>query len=325
MGKLLFGFLVFWAYITFSQFMLIWYAALPEETTFYHHRWDVGPWANISLLLVFAHFIIPFFFLLSRNVKRRLYLLRFAAAWLIVMHVVEMYWLVMPNYNAGILGDPASLWIDAVLPPHRRRSLSHRGLPPHGPSTRWSRSTIRVSPGPSRSRTPERAMASDQSPPRVRPIAITAFVALAILVSLKFVFDSYYLKMFRGGGVREDRGPCSRRTSSPCTPAEKRNLTTSAIPIDRAMSMLAKSREQASAGMADGGITPEQSTDTNALIGWQKLPQKLTAAELAEGTDAGAATMGGAMTDGGATPALALDGGNSPTGSGALLDASARS
>ena len=114
MGKLLFGFLVFWAYITFSQFMLIWYAALPEETTFYHHRWDVGPWANISLLLVFAHFIIPFFFLLSRNVKRRLYLLRFAAAWLIVMHVVEMYWLVMPNYNAGILGDPASLWIDAV-------------------------------------------------------------------------------------------------------------------------------------------------------------------------------------------------------------------
>jgi uncharacterized membrane protein YpjA len=94
--------------------MLIWYAALPEETTFYHHRWDVGPWANVSVLLVFAHFIIPFFFLLSRNVKRRLPLLRFAAAWLLVMHVVEMYWLVMPNYNEGLLGDPSKLWIDAV-------------------------------------------------------------------------------------------------------------------------------------------------------------------------------------------------------------------
>ena len=114
MGKLLFGFLVFWAYITFSQFMLIWYAALPEETTFYHHRWDVGPWANVTLLLVFCHFIIPFFFLLSRNIKRRMHLLRFAAAWLLVMHVVEMYWLVMPNYNGGLLGSPGSMWIDAV-------------------------------------------------------------------------------------------------------------------------------------------------------------------------------------------------------------------
>ena len=165
-------------------------------------------------------------------------------------------------------------------------------------------------------------MASDQSPPRVRPIAITAFVALAILVSLKFVFDSYYLKMFEAEEY-EKIGSVQSKDLIALRAAEKRNLTTSAIPIDRAMSMLAKSREQASAGMADGGITPEQSTDTNALIGWQKLPQKLTAAELAEGTDAGAATMGGAMTDGGATPALALDGGNSPTGSGALLDASA--
>ena len=43
LGKLLFGFLVFWAYVSFAQFMLIWYAAIPEETTFFHHRWDVGP------------------------------------------------------------------------------------------------------------------------------------------------------------------------------------------------------------------------------------------------------------------------------------------
>jgi len=111
LGKLLFGFLVFWAYVNFSQFMLIWYAALPEETTFYHHRWDVGPWATVSLLIVVAHFIVPFFMLLSRNVKRRLPLLRVGAVWLLIMHVVEIYWLVMPNYNKG---ESSVSWIDAV-------------------------------------------------------------------------------------------------------------------------------------------------------------------------------------------------------------------
>jgi hypothetical protein len=109
LGKLLFGFLVFWAYVNFSQFMLIWYAALPEETGFYHHRWDVGPWAYVSLLIVIAHFIVPFFLLLSRNVKRRLPALRIGAVWLLVMHVVEIYWLVMPNYNHG---ESTVSWID---------------------------------------------------------------------------------------------------------------------------------------------------------------------------------------------------------------------
>lgn len=109
LGKLLFGFLVFWAYVNFSQFMLIWYAALPEETTFFHHRWDVGPWANVSLLIVIAHFVVPFFLLISRNVKRRLPALRIGAVWLLVMHCVDIYWLVMPNYNHG---ESAVSWID---------------------------------------------------------------------------------------------------------------------------------------------------------------------------------------------------------------------
>jgi hypothetical protein len=109
LGKLLFGFLVFWAYVNFSQFMLIWYAALPEETTFFHHRWDVGPWAWVSLLIVVAHFVVPFFLLLSRNVKRRLPALRVGAVWLLVMHVVEIYWQVMPNYNGG---ESSVNWID---------------------------------------------------------------------------------------------------------------------------------------------------------------------------------------------------------------------
>ncbi len=111
LGKLLFGFLVFWAYVSFSQFMLIWYAALPEETTFYHHRWDVGSWSSVSLFIVIAHFVIPFFLLISRNSKRRLPLLRAGAAWLLVMHVVEIYWLVLPNYNHG---ESTVSWIDGA-------------------------------------------------------------------------------------------------------------------------------------------------------------------------------------------------------------------
>jgi len=64
-GKYLFAWVVFWAYIGFSQFMLIWYANIPEETIWYRHRWE-GGWSTISLGLLFGHFIIPFLLLLSR-------------------------------------------------------------------------------------------------------------------------------------------------------------------------------------------------------------------------------------------------------------------
>jgi hypothetical protein len=94
-GKLLFGFLVFWTYITFSQFFLIWYAGIPEEATYYHLRGSEG-WWTFSIFLLVAHFILPFFFLISRNVKRNIPWLTFGAAWLLVMHVMECYWLVMP-------------------------------------------------------------------------------------------------------------------------------------------------------------------------------------------------------------------------------------
>jgi hypothetical protein len=108
LGKLLFGFNVFWAYIGFSQFMLIWYAALPEETTFYHMRWDdladpnkMGFWGLVSLAIVFGHFVIPFALLLSRHSKRtHLNRLQLGAVMLLVMHFVEWYWLIMPNLKA---------------------------------------------------------------------------------------------------------------------------------------------------------------------------------------------------------------------------------
>ncbi len=70
LGKLLFAFTVFWAYIAFSQYFLIWYGNIPEETIWYH---DVGPRARgrrSATLLAVGHFVMPFFFLLPRRIKR---------------------------------------------------------------------------------------------------------------------------------------------------------------------------------------------------------------------------------------------------------------
>jgi len=97
LGKLLFGFMCFWAYVCFSQFMLIWYASIPEEVTFYHHRWDGNLWRNVSLALIGLHFMFPFVFIMSRNIKRNLGLLRIGATLLLTMHVIDIYWLIMPN------------------------------------------------------------------------------------------------------------------------------------------------------------------------------------------------------------------------------------
>jgi len=96
LGKLLLGFVVFWAYIAFSQFMLIWYAALPEETGWYARRWEQG-WQTYSIALVVIHFGAPFFFLLLRDVKRRRLTLGLSAAWLVAAHYLDLYWLVMPS------------------------------------------------------------------------------------------------------------------------------------------------------------------------------------------------------------------------------------
>jgi hypothetical protein len=109
LGKLLFGFLVFWAYIGFSQFMLIWYAALPEEVTFFHMRWDNGPWKLVSTGLILLHFAVPFFLLISRNTKRKMFTLALGASWLIAMHALDIYWLVMPNYGQA---DFSVHWLD---------------------------------------------------------------------------------------------------------------------------------------------------------------------------------------------------------------------
>jgi len=108
LGKIMFGFVVFWTYIGFSQFMLIWYASIPEETTFFHLRWEAPGWRGVSIALLIGHFIVPFFLLISRNAKRRLAILGFGAGWMLVMHVLDVYWLVVPYAAEGF----SPHWLD---------------------------------------------------------------------------------------------------------------------------------------------------------------------------------------------------------------------
>ena len=98
LGKYTFGFTIFWAYIAFSQFILIWYANIPEETEFYITRLQ-GGWSFVSYALPIAHFFLPFLFLLSRNVKRRKLGLAVGCAWTLFMYAVDLYWLILPNFG----------------------------------------------------------------------------------------------------------------------------------------------------------------------------------------------------------------------------------
>lgn len=95
LGKLTFGFTVFYAYIAFSQFFLIYYANIPEETIWYYHRME-GSWFYVTYSLLICRFIIPFIVLLPMNSKRNPSILKFMAIWILVMHFIELYWVVMP-------------------------------------------------------------------------------------------------------------------------------------------------------------------------------------------------------------------------------------
>ncbi len=146
LGKLIFAFVVFWAYIGFSQFMLIWYASIPEETLWYAHRWEHG-WKPVSIFLAAGHFGLPFFFLLSSDVKRRRTTLMLVCAWLLLVHYLDLYWLVMPSHGGfhphyldllcflgvggvflGVLGWAMRPNLVAVRDPRLPESLSYENV-----------------------------------------------------------------------------------------------------------------------------------------------------------------------------------------------------
>ncbi len=105
LGKLLFAFVCFWAYIAFSQYMLYWYANIPEETSWYMRRQEHG-WGLVSILLVAGHFVLPFLLLVSRHAKRHRRFLGAMAAWVLFVHWIDIAWLVLPEFGGDrvILG-----------------------------------------------------------------------------------------------------------------------------------------------------------------------------------------------------------------------------
>ncbi|QEG01868.1 hypothetical protein Mal15_59490 [Stieleria maiorica] len=96
LGKYIFGFIVFWTYISFSQYMLIWYGNIPEETEWFFSRQE-GGFGYLSIGLIFFHWLLPFFGTMSRHVRRRPGVMAFWAAYILVVHFIDIYWIVMPE------------------------------------------------------------------------------------------------------------------------------------------------------------------------------------------------------------------------------------
>ncbi len=94
LGRLLLTFTIFWAYIAFSQYFLIWYANIPEETIWFLKRWERA-WQPISMIIAFA-FIVPFTTLLLRKTKRSLGYMTFISIYILLYHFIDMYWIIMP-------------------------------------------------------------------------------------------------------------------------------------------------------------------------------------------------------------------------------------
>jgi len=112
LGKLLFAFLMLWAYLSFSQFLIIWSANLPEEIPHYLNRWE-NTWKFLSIFIVVGHFIVPYALLLSRDLKRNIMRLRIIATWLLCARLAEYFWHVAPELHKD--GMTISL-LDVALP-----------------------------------------------------------------------------------------------------------------------------------------------------------------------------------------------------------------
>jgi hypothetical protein len=104
LGKFLLMSVMLWAYLNFSQYLILWSAKIPEEMEWYHHR--SGAWSYLGLFLVVAHFAVPFCLLLSRQLKRAGKPLMYVAVGLLVMRFIDLWWWVSPALHPGRLSFP---------------------------------------------------------------------------------------------------------------------------------------------------------------------------------------------------------------------------
>jgi MFS family permease len=112
LGALLFAFINFWSYIAFSQFMLIWYANIPEETVWMLARWQ-GSWKYISLGLIIIHFIVPYAALVSQPSKMNPTRLLWVSVWILFAHLFDLYWLIMPTFSST---GAVFSWVEIAFP-----------------------------------------------------------------------------------------------------------------------------------------------------------------------------------------------------------------
>lgn len=111
LGKLLLAFVMLWAYFDFSQLLIIWSGNQPEEISFFRTRL-YGQWGIVALIVVIFHFFIPFFLLLSQDLKRRAQIISKIAIWLILMRLVDLFWMTRPEFTSSAVPS----WLDVVLP-----------------------------------------------------------------------------------------------------------------------------------------------------------------------------------------------------------------
>ena len=111
LGKLLLAFVMLWAYFDFSQLLIIWSGNQPEEISFYRTRL-YGGWGVVAVIVLVFHFLVPFLLLLSQDVKRNPKLLPRIALWLILMRLVDLFWMTRPEFTSRAMPT----WLDLVLP-----------------------------------------------------------------------------------------------------------------------------------------------------------------------------------------------------------------
>ncbi|MFI5118075.1 MAG: hypothetical protein ACHP8B_15395 [Terriglobales bacterium] len=111
LGKLLFAFNMLWAYFDFSQLLIIWSGNQPEEITFYRTRL-YGGWGVVAVIVLLFSFALPFLVLLSRDVKRSAGLISKVAIWMILMRLVDLFWMTRPEFSRSA----RPTWLDIVVP-----------------------------------------------------------------------------------------------------------------------------------------------------------------------------------------------------------------
>lgn len=113
LGTFMLGFVMLWAYVSFSQLLIIWSGNLPEEITWYYARLR-GGWQHVGYALVLFHFAVPFLLLISSRIKARTTVLVAVATGLMVMRLVDLFWITAPAFAEG--GDLSITWLDVAVP-----------------------------------------------------------------------------------------------------------------------------------------------------------------------------------------------------------------